>query len=171
MRGEDFPILPYQHNNQETPPHAWRRQYFELSKVISIRNTSTCVEKTFYLLIIYMFFKKHLHMRGEDTTIFGFGLSLLETPPHAWRRQHHFEFKCWNLGNTSTCVEKTLLLVAFVFYLQKHLHMRGEDLRILHLTVLQLETPPHAWRRLTLGNSALQGLRNTSTCVEKTFYF
>ena len=67
--------------------------------------------------------------------------------------------------------------------------MRGEDSKISSLASIDLETPPHAWRRLPAGPDGIvkmqkhlhmrgedrlpdetpkPALRNTSTCVEKT---
>ena len=115
-------------------------------------NTSTCVEKTFL---------HHNYLQN-----------LMETPPHAWRRQTYISY--------------------FQLSKQKHLHMRGEDFTTLRRVGIMRETPPHAWRRLydlriylqqskkhlhmrgedyNRGEIFQWSHRNTSTCVEKTFLF
>ena len=66
-------------------------------------------------------------MRGEDFTIDYIKKMNMETPPHAWRRPALSFCFAISSGNTSTCVEKTLVLIKNNLTVQKHLHMRGED--------------------------------------------
>ena len=84
----------------------------DLSKVTKalrvIRNTSTCVEKTGVAPLVVSAAWKHLHMRGEDIRVNPYAPSATETPPHAWRRQLLNMIMALQMGNTSTCVEKTL---------------------------------------------------------------
>ena len=72
-------------------------------------------------------------------------------------------------GNTSTSVEKTSFLPCFCLIFWKHLHERGEDYYTLYISILPVETPPRAWRRLLSFLSVNIGSGNTSTSVEKTF--
>jgi len=132
------------------------------------RNTSTCVEKTRCCTSSMTARRKHLHVRGEDPAVVHRQKPDAETPPHAWRRLSNLVLVKLLFGNTSTCVEKTPALSAQYPAAQKHLHVRGEDLRFALLHYLFIETPPRAWRRL--GGDKLTGniSGNTSTCVEKT---
>ena len=52
--------------------------------------------------------------------------------------------------------------------LRKHLHGRGEDIRIAAVSVRYLETPPRTWRRPRWADIDRERARNTSTDVEKT---
>ena len=91
----------------ETPPRTWRRPIFVSNLDVSIRNTSTYVEKTFIIISFTNGFEKHLHVRGEDSRLadkIPFGL---ETPPRTWRRLAHAQEDPLAVGNTSTYVEKT----------------------------------------------------------------
>ena len=63
---------------------------------------------------------------------------------------------------------KTSDLEGMELAMQKHPHMRGEDVSHSARKVLFEETPPHAWGRLAKGNSKLAKNRNTPTCVGKT---
>ncbi len=73
-----------------------------------------------------------------------------------------------DLGNTSTCVEKTRPLPGPFCPSWKHLHVRGEDCSAFNCSRFLSETPPHAWRRLDNPGTIIIWFRNTSTCVEKT---
>src|SRR5690625_1753806 len=107
-------------------------------------------------------------MRGEDVGSnqrHGFPV---ETPPHAWGRPHQLKRALNRMGNTPTCVGKTLYMDYSILHLQKHPHMRGEDACRIHHIRRQPETPPHAWGRLMLLPSTVPTSRNTPTCVGKT---
>ncbi len=51
----------------------------------------------------------------------------------------------------------------------KHPHMHGEDLPATALQLSPLETPPHAWGRLTEPKLLAFLTGNTPTCMGKTF--
>ncbi len=71
-------------------------------------------------------------------------------------------------GNTPTCVGKTHASTPFGAHLQKHPHVRGEDLRHQPKQIWPGETPPRAWgRRIDFFTSSSPS-RNTPTCVGKT---
>ena len=92
-----------------------------------MRNTSTCVKKTSSDLVLASLYKKHLHVRGEDLSIFSKIEPASETPPRAWRRQL-YKIKIIRITrNTSTCVEKTMMSLEKKFESGKHLHVRGKD--------------------------------------------
>ena len=73
-----------------------------------------------------------------------------------------------SFGNTSTYVEKTRIHHKRNIELQKHLHVRGEDLPPPVRETLFIETPPRTWRRRENLHRLGFTLRNTSTYVEKT---
>ena len=94
---------------------------------------------------------KHPHVRGEDKIEASReGLSL-ETPPRAWGRPRNLVRGCFQQRNTPTCVGKTIGNAVIVGTVEKHPHVRGEDLSSLFRSFL--------W------------LRNTPTCVGKTITF
>ena len=77
-------------------------------------------------------------------------------------------FTSLEVGNTSTCVEKTHLIKKTPVILWKHLHVRGENFKVGDRVVHPVETPPRAWRKLANGVKDYCLIGNTSTCVEKT---
>ena len=133
-------------------------------------------------------YKKHPHMRGEDSRISEDRYNMVETPPHAWGRQQpaggfadetetppHAWGRLRRAGgtdrlgrNTPTCVGKTARNRSPRGRTGKHPHMRGEDAVLGRRRPPRRETPPHAWGRpyAMHGNRVLFG--NTPTCVGKT---
>ena len=95
-----------------------------------------------------MWKKKHPHVRGED--------------PRRKRRDVS------RVGNTPTCVGKTLPNLSPEALRQKHPHVRGEDLVVSAQCTQWAETPPRAWGRHILRTVPRPILRNTPTCVGKT---
>ena len=69
--------------------------------------------------------------------------------------------------NTSTYVEKIYHDGAKHNRSKKHLHIRGENIRISFKFKRWIETPPHTWRKFRNSNNTLNRGRNTSTYVEK----
>ena len=134
----------------------------------SVRNTSTCVEKTAVPLPVWVRTGKHLHVRGENIDLQDQSQRNMETPPRAWRKQFIVVTGSNDSGNTSTCVEKTPSYSACISASWKHLHVRGENYVQSGLCSGILETPPRAWRKLVITPEMVGKKRNTSTCVEKT---
>ena len=79
----------------------------------------------------------------------GFG-SKGETPPRMWRKLLLMLVCNVQNRNTSTYVEKTDLLASEQSASKKHLHVCGENLIELSMTVTPTETPPRMWRKLSL---------------------
>ena len=52
--------------------------------------------------------------------------------------------------------------------IQKHPHVRGEDLHKRAAALAEEETPPRAWGRPSVRSMILVRSRNTPTCVGKT---
>ena len=147
MRGEDKRGLLAVHRPLETPPRAWGRLSPNALQNMEFRNTPTCVGKTPQGGKVYDLGWKHPHVRGEDELVSG-GLFLwLETPPRAWGRLDGQRKLYKRLRNTPTCVGKTGVRPAVLLCLQKHPHVRGEDLFAASNIVPQQETPPRAWGR------------------------
>ncbi len=91
-------------------------------------NTPTCVGKTIRFTGCIQRGKKHPHVRGEDPRPTVTGPISVETPPRAWGRRRIIVNDTPYTGNTPTCVGKTLLITPDTGSLQKHPHVRGEDL-------------------------------------------
>ena len=88
-RGEDCKRSELWFLRAETPPRTWRRQVGVLLQRVNDRNTSTDVEKTHPVSSHPGTIQKHLHGRGEDTTVSGSIHRFPETPPRTWRRHQH----------------------------------------------------------------------------------
>ena len=132
MRGEDGHGSHCACEHAETPPHAWGRPYGKEPKYERTRNTPTCVGKTDERLRQAFLRKKHPHMRGEDSPRRKAKSASWETPPHAWGRplrrslstcgtkkhphmrgedRQEKRGRLGKLGNTPTCVGKTLTTI------------------------------------------------------------
>ena len=74
MRGENLMLTLAGLDNEETPPHAWRKpEHLACDDRIG-RNISTCVEKTSHPQTQSEQSWKHLHMRGENLLIWRSGV-------------------------------------------------------------------------------------------------
>ena len=111
----------------ETPPHTWRKPSSNDRFGRISRNTSTYVEKTIPVLAKVCLSEKHLHIRGENTNRKTDFIGFIETPPHTWRKLGDTHKRIHHHRNTSTYVEKTLLLTFEFALTWKHLHIRGEN--------------------------------------------
>ena len=168
MRGEDFILPPKSTFASETPPHAWGRHADGKGKEVAGGNTPTCVGKTSLPFPFGGIYKKHPHMRGEDVESALDQWLEKETPPHAWGRLFPHLLFFERVGNTPTCVGKTMPDAMPPFLPRKHPHMRGEDRSHGHKWFRHAETPPHAWGRPQRLALAVLVLGNTPTCVGKT---
>ena len=131
-------------------------------------NTSTDVEKTLCAQSSVTFPEKHLHGRGEDRGRFTRFRRPIETPPRTWRRHVVFGEPVDRVGNTSTDVEKTARGSSETAPTEKHLHGRGEDMKMAIGLSCLMETPPRTWRRPAYISVCVRHGGNTSTDVEKT---
>ena len=127
MRGEDYIDSEKVCKGVETPPHAWGRRSVHITARRYNGNTPTCVGKTVGTVQVVILFWKHPHMRGEDLVKPFHRIRNIETPPHAWGRRPHVYGKFSGLGNTPTCVGKTIASASSRCPSRKHPHMRGED--------------------------------------------
>ncbi len=107
VRGEDCRISSPRLNGGETPPRAWGRQSVAGQVVNFVRNTPTCVGKTYSTAGAPFLRWKHPHMRGEDFLQNQCRRRNEETPPRAWGRPAIADAQTYNGGNTPTCVGKT----------------------------------------------------------------
>ena len=89
-----------------TPPHLWRKFVVNYRLGSLERNTSTYVEKIFYVPLRLVWDKKHLHIRGENSTEPISLSASRETPPHTWRKSTPWYVALVARRNTSTYVEK-----------------------------------------------------------------
>ena len=97
--------------------------------------------------IVQQLLQKHLHIRGENLLLTARKQGVLETPPHTWRKLNVLSLSRMNLRNTSTYVEKIRTGGYMSVKIQKHLHIRGENLRCCTIPLQEWETPPHTWRK------------------------
>ena len=133
-----------------------------------VRNTPTCVGKTWTATTNASGAKKHPHVRGEDLCDLTIHRETVETPPRAWGRLVGAACPCLVAGNTPTCVGKTPCDGHMVNQFQKHPHVRGEDAGLASKEHTNVETPPRAWGRLPIPATSSAPDRNTPTCVGKT---
>ena len=70
-------------------------------------------------------------MRGENLSMDERNVLRGETSPHAWRKRTYTAKQYEVVRNISTCVEKTGMFGIHFIGMRKHLHMRGENYRIL----------------------------------------
>ena len=151
----------------ETPPHTWRKFLPDETPWCLVGNTSTYVEKICLWLWVLGKRGKHLHIRGENSKQSMRFTSVLETPPHTWRKFIDLD-RIDNLSrNTSTYVEKIASRNRAKHKSRKHLHIRGENSLTSARLLLLSETPPHTWRKFDVFDITLKHFRNTSTYVEK----
>ncbi len=151
VRGEDRRARRYCHPPAETPPRAWGRPAFIRALSHHLRNTPTCVGKTYCSPLAAEYRRKHPHVRGEDNMSPTRIVMCVETPPRAWGRRCCSAAVIGDIRNTPTCVGKTI--------------HQAKDCGSMK------ETPPRAWGRQDFDK--LRGLvfGNTPTCVGKTPIF
>ena len=152
----------------ETPPRAWGRPGTPVVFESAYGNTPTCVGKTMSTDNVRQTAQKHPHVRGEDLCTSPSPGPSRETPPRAWGRRSAVRFFNRSIGNTPTCVGKTLSPFYPHCSYKKHPHVRGEDDYADILARTRMETPPRAWGRRPASTTAPAICRNTPTCVGKT---
>ena len=151
-----------------SPPHTWRKLFRDMISLLLLRITSTYVEKTVTLNILYSKRQDHLHIRGENELAEATSERPRGSPPHTWRKLNPIKiFSVW-LGITSTYVEKTRPLPNKINITWDHLHIRGENYCFYYCQSFELGSPPHTWRKQWDGSTDNHQNRITSTYVEKT---
>ena len=108
VRGEDEWRLPTANHPKETPPRAWGRRAVGFGVALGLGNTPTCVGKTPGWRDNCKGLSKHPHVRGEDAFNGKVSDRDFETPPRAWGRRKFIVQRLHSLGNTPTCVGKTI---------------------------------------------------------------
>ena len=132
------------------------------------RITSTYVENTSIACFNRRTCKDHLHIRGEHYFATECARSILGSPPHTWRTLYRLPLLELSFGITSTYVENTHSRINRCSHCRDHLHIRGEHISSLALTLWTIGSPPHTWRTLSLRNFVALSPRITSTYVENT---
>ncbi len=168
MRGEDLASFHCLGLGLETPPRAWGRRHPPAARLITSRNTPTCVGKTRQSSAAVSLRGKHPHVRGEDPAGWRSVTVTAETPPRAWGRLLMPVWRVCLRGNTPTCVGKTRKKTLSRSPMWKHPHVRGEDRTTLVSVPAYIETPPRAWGRRISAAIAVAARGNTPTCVGKT---
>ena len=84
-RGEYSTLFNVGGVHKGSPPHTWRILFLMSFLPINTRITSTHVENTFLVLLLFDHCQDHLHTRGEY--FFGKIKTMLHigSPPHTWR--------------------------------------------------------------------------------------
>ena len=132
---------------------------------LSLRQfSSTFVKKIKFQIVYQSYCKDHLHIRGENKTIYQSQSSTVGSPPHTWRKQDYLPKPIIDSRITSTYVEKTNRYDVRFCLKRDHLHIRGENLRYANRFFAGLGSPPHTWRKRSFR------LGITSTYVEKTLF-
>ena len=108
VRGEDCAMSKAPNPSPETPPRAWGRRLFIFLNFSPRGNTPTCVGKTHAERARTRRYRKHPHVRGEDTGSHCQAIFYKETPPRAWGRRFPSALTYHSHRNTPTCVGKTL---------------------------------------------------------------
>ena len=147
VRGEDVKDGFKTSLTPETPPRAWGRHCAIMGIHSVARNTPTCVGKTPPRASWTHNMQKHPHVRGEDSAKASALTARIETPPRAWGRHALEEAVFAALGNTPTCVGKTIVNDNQELTGEKHPHVRGEDRLKPCAASREVETPPRAWGR------------------------
>ncbi len=92
-----------------------------------------------------------------------------ETPPRVWGK-HLWPRTFSNVNrNTPTCVGKTLPRLTLPLPMRKHPHVCGENLYGDTDLALTTETPPRVWGKPDPDAQFSYPVRNTPTCVGKTY--
>ena len=167
-RGEDELLGKHVAVNAETPPRPWGRRCLHGFISSSFGNTPTPVGKTLRASRSEWQREKHPHARGEDAQRSTVRLNDWETPPRPWGRLSDIAVKTLYPGNTPTPVGKTKDGTPVDPGHQKHPHARGEDGRIGQHHVIDAETPPRPWGRLSQLADCGLSAGNTPTPVGKT---
>ena len=95
------------------------------------RNTSAYAEKTHGRAAPGPASRKHLRLRGENRMAAIRNRQFWETPPLTRRKLFSLAALLGKLRNTSAYAEKTQTSYRHVQYPEKHLRLRGENIRIL----------------------------------------
>ena len=119
-------------------------------------------------MLLLIFSKDHLHIRGEYYEATQKRLKYIGSPPHTWRIPIQPKITLFADRITSTYVENTLMDNYLFINYEDHLHIRGEYPARVARLILALGSPPHTWRirKLSRLNCLPTGI--TSTYVENT---
>ena len=86
MRGENFVKSKSAKSKNGSSPHAWRKLAQESMATSRCRFISTCVEKIDTKSKMRIQAMVHLHMRGENFSLFLLEYPIIGSSPHAWRK-------------------------------------------------------------------------------------
>ena len=114
-----------------SPPLTWRKPTFTDKELGYMGITSTYVEKTHCETSWNIMKQDHLHLRGENFFVSSFSGVISGSPPLTWRKHKLKQLKAKLTGITSTYVEKTNGTKVLTDADKDHLHLRGENSRIL----------------------------------------
>ena len=152
----------------ETPPLTRRKHTNSHNRSADGGNTSAYAEKTTDGMKDQCQPQKHLRLRGENTIALKSHFFLTETPPLTRRKRRRKSRTFVLPRNTSAYAEKTTRHPRQARTKKKHLRLRGENLIVLVLRGLPLETPPLTRRKQPKYVNGGTRIGNTSAYAEKT---
>ena len=169
MCGEEIPLLPFGLISGGTPPRVWGRDSGCTVEPNDHRDTPTCVGKSGYNILMKNLSRGHPHVCGEESNTNDVSSATRGTPPRVWGRV----FLClWNRkpsGDTPTCVGKSDLLYVIHDTYQGHPHVCGEENAVNGLFLAYIGTPPRVWGRDFPIFDFKPFIRDTPTCVGKSY--
>ena len=145
LRGENAMAELDPEGMMETSPPAWGKLPLRPIDNLRDRNIPTCVGKTTSRPWSRPLRRKHPHLRGENRRWSRYAVSVLETSPPAWGKRAGRACADQRHGNIPTCVGKTESANRWLFMLQKHPHLRGENSSTSYWSKPLMETSPPAW--------------------------
>jgi len=69
----------------------------------------------------------HPHVCGEESLLNIMAVTVVGTPPRVWGRVHFFRSTLQGMGDTPTCVGKSITSLAGCFTFGGHPHVCGEE--------------------------------------------
>ena len=155
-------------NGYGSPPRAWGRQAGGEAPAGGQRFTPTCVGTTARTRKECRDCTVHPHVRGDDGPAFILARSWAGSPPRAWGRRERDRAEAVAVRFTPTCVGTTRCSGLRVRSRSVHPHVRGDDLVLEGVALIDRGSPPRAWGRRSTGGAPKPVRRFTPTCVGTT---
>jgi len=150
-----------------TPPRVWGRVKNLSSYRGGVRDTPTCVGKSYPCVLRCPQSRGHPHVCGEEKLCTKLYTILTGTPPRVWGRVKGCDKLITPLRDTPTCVGKRSSTTEQALSSWGHPHVCGEELSGLFFCNGQLGTPPRVWGRGKILTGIKSSNRDTPTCVGK----
>jgi len=112
----------------------------------------------------------HPHVCGEESRYFISSVLNKGTPPRVWGRENFSQLQRKRARDTPTCVGKSDISREQIRHRKGHPHVCGEELTSANKTQILLGTPPRVWGRVCFCHCSPLFIRDTPTCVGKSFF-